>query len=253
MLSDTVAVVTGGASGIGREIALTFAQFGARLVVADVRERPRTGGRATHAEIRERTDSTATFVRCDVTDVGDLERAVAAGDEFGGVDVMVNNAAIATDEEFFELSESAYDRIMRVNARGVFFGSRIAAERMIGTGGGSIVNVSSIAGLRGTGNLVAYCASKGAVRLMTYALADRLGPEGIRINALHPGAIHTAMSSDIGVAGADRGDRYERNTPMNRPGTPGDVADAAVFLASDLSGFVTGTSIPVDGGRTYTY
>lgn len=254
MISDKTAVVTGGASGIGREIALTFAEYGANIVVADIQKQPRNGETPTHRKIRNNANTDAKFVECDVRNTDEIRKAVDGADEYGGIDVMVNNAAIGVKEEFLEMSEEEYERIMEINTKGVFFGSQIAAKRMIRTGsGGSIINMSSIAGIRGTGAMPVYSASKGAVRLLTYALADSLGPEDIRINALHPGTIQTAMSEDIGVAGSEKSEEFRRQTPMNRLGTPKDVANAAVFLASDLSAFLTGASIPVDGGRTYTY
>jgi NAD(P)-dependent dehydrogenase (short-subunit alcohol dehydrogenase family) len=253
MLSEKVAVITGGASGVGREIALTFAAYGSPVVVADIQEEPRTGGRPTHLQIQDQTNVTAEFVECDVTDTDDIYRAISAADDLGGIDVMVNNAAIAMKEDFLQTTEEEYEKIMAVNTKGVYFGSQIAAKRMMDNSGGSIINVSSIAGIRGTGDLVAYSASKGAVRVMTYALADKLGSENIRVNALHPSGIRTAMSDDIGVAGSKQETQYIENTPLNRFGTPKDVANAAVFLASDLSNFVSGSSILVDGGRTYTY
>lgn len=249
LLSGKVAVVTGAASGNGRAIALAFAREGANVVVADIRQDPREGGTPTHERIAQETGSQARYVRCDVTQLADLEAAVAAADTLGGVDILVNNAGILTKQGVLEASEADFDRMMAVNVKSVYFGSQAAARRMKGKGGGSIINLSSIAGLRGTGGYTLYCASKGAVRLMTYALADELGPLGVRVNALHPGIIETQMNvADDPLIGTQAGDFYMNLIPLRRWGQPGEVADAAVFLASDQSAYVSGASLVVDGG-----
>jgi NAD(P)-dependent dehydrogenase (short-subunit alcohol dehydrogenase family) len=245
-LDGRVAVVTGGASGIGREICLAFAEEGATaVVVADRQRDPREGGAPTDERLADETDAAAAFVRCDVTDPAALDAAVDTADEFGGVDVMVNNAGVFVLADFLETTEAEFDRAMDVNAKGAFFGAQAAARRM---DEGSIVNLSSTAGLYGVGDYVAYCASKGAVRLMTYAMADALGPD-VRVNAIHPGVIESEMTrSDSKVIGTARGDAFEERIPLGRFGQPDDVAEAAVYLASDRSAYVTGHSLVVDGG-----
>lgn len=253
LVANTVAVVTGASSGNGRAIAREFADQGADVVVADIREDPREGGTPTHDLIEQETERTARFVDCDVTDLDQLEAAVAAADDLGGVDVMVNNAGVFRGEAFLDVSEEEFDRLMDINVKGTFFGSQAAARRMVDSGGGSIINLSSVAGIRGSGEHVTYCTSKGAVRLMTYSLAGQLGPEGVRVNAIHPGVIETAMTTeDVPIVGTEEGEAYLEQIPSRRFGQPADVADVAVFLASDLAGYVNGESIIVDGGMTNT-
>lgn len=253
LLTDKTAVVTGAMSGNGREIARTYAGHGADVVIADIREEPREGGEPTQDLITQETEAQATFVHCDVSDKSDLEDAMDAAEEFGGVDIMVNNAGIFRGEEFLSVSEEQYDQLMDINVKGVFFGTQVAAERMLDDGGGAIINLSSVAGLEGFGDFVTYCASKGAVRLMTYATADALGPEGIRVNAIHPGTIETAMTTeDVPIIGGEDEDAFMQSIPSRRFGEPQDVADAALYLGSELSSFVNGESLVVDGGMTYT-
>lgn len=251
LLSETAAVVTGGASGNGRSIARTFAEEGADVVVADVQADPREGGTPTHELIEAETDARAAFVECDVTDNDDLREAVDAADEFGGIDVMVNNAGIYRAETFTDVTEAEYRTLMDVNVKGVFFGAQIAAERMLETGGGSIINMSSVAGIQGSRQSPTYSASKGAVRLLTYALAAELGEDGVRVNAIHPGVIETSMTTeDVGLVRGENADRYRSMIPQGRFGTPDDVADVTLFLASDLADYVNGASLVVDGGMS---
>ncbi|ELY36217.1 3-ketoacyl-(acyl-carrier-protein) reductase [Natronorubrum tibetense GA33] len=250
---EDVAVVTGGSSGNGRAIARRFAAEGADIVVADIQESPREGGEPTHDLIEAETDAKATFVECDVTKVDDLESAVEAAEEFGGVTVIVNNAGIFHGEEFLEVDEDEFGRMMDINVKGVFFGAQAAAKRMVETGGGRIINLASVAGLEGSGEFVTYCGTKGAVRLLTYAMAAKLGPDGVRVNAIHPGLIETSMTTDdYPIMGTDAEADFLQAIPTRRAGQPEDVADAALYLASNLSDYVTGESLVVDGGMTNT-
>lgn len=254
LLDGKVAVVTGGSSGNGRAIAQAFARQGAAaVIVADIQEEPREGGQPTHELVESENGTRGKFVSCDVTKVADLEGAVEAAEEFGGVDVMVNNAGIFRGQDFLEVTEEDFDLMMAINVKGVYFGSQAAAKRMVDNGGGSIINLSSVAGLMGTGEFSVYSATKGAVRLMTYSLADALGPRGVRVNAIHPGVIETEMTiEDVPIVGTEAGEAFLQTVPLGRNGRPEDVADAAVYLASDLAGYVNGESLVVDGGMTNT-
>jgi len=256
LLEDRVAVVTGGSSGIGRGISLAYAEQGADVLVADVREDPKGGGRPTHEKIAEDTDAEAAFVECDVTNVDDLEAAVEAADEFGGVSVMVNNAGIWHDEDFLETTVEEYQQMMDINLKGVFFGCQAAARRMVDTGAGCIVNVSSVDGLFGNGARPTYAASKAGVTLLTYSLAHRFGDQGIRVNAIHPGGVRTMIGSEFmdpdvdPEAAASGAQEFLEKVPLGRYGQPEEIAGAAVYLASDLASYVTGESLVVDGGWT---
>lgn len=252
LLTDKVATVTGGSSGIGRSISLELAAQGASVVVADIQEQPRESGDLTAEVIGDRGGE-ATYVECDVTDTDDIEEAVNVADEFGGIDIMVNNAGIGPATPLFEVTEEEFDRTMAINTKGVFFGAQIAAKRMVDDGGGTIINLSSEAGIVGVGGFIPYCASKGAVKVMTYALADSLAGEEIRVNAIHPGIIETTMTTeDAPQVGTEHDEQTLRSIPSSRFGQPEDIADVAVFLASDLSDYVNGESIVVDGGLLNT-
>lgn len=246
LLSEKTAVVTGSSSGIGRSISLYFAEEGANVVVADIRETPREGGIPTHELIAENTDATATFIQCDVSNPSDLEEAVAASDQFGGLDIMVNNAGIGDPGDFLEVTEEELDENLSINIKGFYFGSQAAANHM---DEGVILNLSSIAGIRGHGKGVTYAMAKGAVKVLSYSLADALAPE-IRVNVLHPGAIATQLSLGEVITEDNREDVIE-SIPRGRLGGPDDVAKAAVFLASDMADYVTSHSLVVDGGKLH--
>ena len=249
LLSGKTAVVTGASSGNGRAIARTFAEHGADVVVADIRKKPRLGGTPTHELINKKTSSASSFVNCDVTSNEDLREAILEADEYGGIDVMVNNAGIfAHNEDLYDVDEDEYRTMMDINTKGPYFGSQFAAEKMQESGGGNIINLSSINGDIGTKSNVVYCASKGAVRVMTYALADALGPD-IRVNAIHPGMIETAQIVED-YAHLEESEREERlkTIPLGRKGHPEEIAKAALFLASDLASYVNASSLVVDGG-----
>jgi NAD(P)-dependent dehydrogenase (short-subunit alcohol dehydrogenase family) len=254
LLTGKVAIVTGAASGNGRAIALAFAESGASAVVlADVISEPREGGTPT-TDLLAELGVTHKFVQCDVGDEADMDALVDAADEFGGVDIMVNNAGITGKAgSILDLPSEEFDRIIRINLRGAYLGTRAAARKMVAKGGGSIINISSTAGLQGSVASPGYSASKGGVRLLTYAAAGdtKLAHNGVRVNTIHPGIIKTAMTLiDRPLAqGADHHPMLAA-IPVGRLGEPSDIADACLYLASDLSSYVTGQSIVVDGGWT---
>lgn len=249
LLSDHVAVITGGSSGIGRGIATSFAREGANIVVADLQREPKSDGPPTDEFLRNEYGIQAGYVECDVSKPADLETAIAAADEFGGIDVMVNNAGIFRIEKFLDASPEQYDQVMNVNARGAYFGTQAAARAMTEADGGCIINLSSINAYLGNRGAIAYSMSKAAVQLLTRSLAGTLGPEGIRVNALLPGSIRTMIGADVDIP-QDIAEAMDMEIPLGRRGTPEDVGDAAVFLASDLARYVNGASIRVDGGMT---
>ena len=250
LLSGSTAIVTGAASGIGRSIALTFADHGANVVVADLQRTPKedSASTPTHEIINQETDISAEFVECDVRSIDDIEATVSTATELGKLDILVNNAGIFDPTDFFETTSEEYNRTMQVNAKGMYFMSQLAAVEMMENDSGCIINISSIAGYLGNKRFIKYAMSKGAVRLLTYSLADYLGPHDIRVNAIHPGSI------DTGIIEADNEDiKQSKNLiPSGRIGQPEDVARVALFLGSYLSSYVNGESILVDGGYTNT-
>ncbi|MFB6072386.1 MAG: SDR family oxidoreductase [Halobacterium sp.] len=256
VLDGETAVVTGGSSGIGRAISVAFAEAGADVVVADVQQASRDPEehRTTVDVVEADTEQSAMFVECDVSDPTRTKAAVEAAEEFGGVTVMVNNAGVFRGEEFTEVSETDFQELMNVNVKGTFFGAQAAARKMLDADrGGVIINLSSVAGLEGSAGFATYCASKGAVRLLTYSLAAELGPAGVRVNAIHPGVIDTAMTTeDVPIVGGESAEEFLKDVPSGRFGDPEDIADAAVYLASDMGDYVNGESLTVDGGMTNT-
>ena len=254
-LMGKVAFISGGARGMGAEEARLFAQEGAKVVIGDVLD---DGGPKMEAEINE-TGGEALFVRLDVTQEEAWRRAVeAAVARFGRLDVLVNNAGISGERpgEGPMLLEDApvedWDRVMNVNAKGVFLGTKHVIPAMREAGGGSIINISSMAGIvavPGSGGSGAYNASKGAVRLLTKSTAIQYASEGIRCNSVHPGWIDTPMSEST-MADPERRAQWVRYTPLGRVGVPRDIANGVLFLASDESSYMTGSELVIDGGVT---
>lgn len=248
ILNGKVVVVTGASSGIGRAIALRAAEHGARaVIVSDVTETPREGGEPT-AEAIKTLGVPARFVKTDVSKRAENDALVAAAEEFGGVDVFVANAGITLRTDGAEVPEEDYRRLMAVNLDGVLFGAQAAARQMKAKGkAGSIVLMASMGGIAGAGITVAYSTSKGGVVLMAKSLADALGPDGIRVNAVAPGTIDTVLLRTApGIAEASEG--FRQRTPLRRLGQPAEIGDAVAYLGSDLSSYVTGHALTVDGG-----
>src|SRR3990170_6920226 len=243
-LQGKVAIVTGGASGIGRATAELFAVERAMVVIADVDE---AGGQATVAALADR-GAGAEFVRTDVRHRADAERLVARTVErFGRVDVLVNNAGVNILGDVVEAADEEYDLMMDTNVRGTFLCTKFVLPHMRAAGGGVIVNVASVAALVGARRNVVYDASKGAVLNMTRALAVDHAPDGIRVNCICPGLVDTPMTQRW-LAGQENPDQIRRYGLLQRPARPEEIAQAILFLASDMSSYMTGGYLAVDGG-----
>lgn len=251
-LSGKSVTVTGGAFGIGRACVLRMVEEGARVAILDVLE---DEGRALEVELVS-SGHDVKFWAADVADERCLKSAIdAAATRFDGLHVMVNNAGISgSSKPTDQVSEAEWDQVQAVNVKGVFFGTKHAIPHLRAAGGGSIINLSSIAGLVGVGGIAAYHASKGAVRLMSKNDAITYAPEKIRVSSIHPGYIWTPMvenhlratSDDLGAAKAAAGQVH----PIGHMGEPDDIAWAVVWLASDEAKFVTGAEVVINGGYT---
>jgi cyclopentanol dehydrogenase len=246
-LADKVALISGGARGMGAEEGRLFAKEGARVVLGDVLE---AEGKGVEEQIRA-AGGEAAFVRLDVTSEADWANAVATAERlYGRLDVLVNNAGIGGGSRIEDTTAEEWDRMMDVNAKGVFLGTKAAIPAMRRTGGGSIVNISSQLGLVGTDNSSPqYQASKGAVRLLTKATAIQYAKDGIRANSVHPGPIVTAMT-ERRRADPEQHRLMISRIPLGRYGQPIEVALGVLYLASDESSFVTGSELVIDGGWT---
>jgi len=247
-LANKVAVITGGASGIGRATALLFAGEGAAVVIADLNAQ---AGRAVVSEI-EKAGGRACFESADVTRAPDCHRVVDGTlREFGKIDILFNNAGIIRRATILDLSEEDWDRVMTVNVKSIFLLSREVIPHMQKAGGGSIINTASGWGLTGGAKAAVYCASKGAVVLLTKAMAVDHGPQNIRVNCICPGDTDTGMLRSEAQQLGEASHRFlaeAAKRPLGRVGTPDEIARAALYLASDASSFVTGTALVVDGG-----
>jgi NAD(P)-dependent dehydrogenase (short-subunit alcohol dehydrogenase family) len=247
-LHGKVAVITGAASGIGRASALLFAREGAAVVITDVNE---SGGQAVAAEIANHSGR-VLFEPGDVTRAADCHRVVGrALQEFGGVHVLFNNAGIIRRASVVELSEEEWDRVMAVNVKAIFLMCRQVIPIMASAGGGSIINTASGWGLAGGPRAAVYCASKGAVVLLTKAMAVDHGAQNIRVNCICPGDTDTNMLRNEAKQLGEPTDRFlaeATKRPLGRVGKAEEIAQAALYLASDAASFVTGTALVVDGG-----
>ena len=241
-LGGKVALISGGASGMGQSEAIIFAKEGAKVVVADVLE-------AEGRQVADSLGGAGRFVRLDVTSEPAWQEAMAATlSHFGKLDILVNNAGISGTFDPDTLSTSAWDRLMDVNAKGVFLGMKHAIPLMEKAGGGAIVNISSVSGFVGQNGIhMAYNASKGAVRLMTKSAAVQYARKGIRVNSVHPGVLPAMRSSKATADPAFR-EKMLAGVPMRRVGRVEEVAYAVLFLASDEASYITGTELVVDGG-----
>jgi NAD(P)-dependent dehydrogenase (short-subunit alcohol dehydrogenase family) len=248
LLSGKVALVTGGASGIGRATAVLFAKEGAVVAIADVSKQ---AVESVAAEIIA-SGRRALFEACDVASAADCHRVVErVVREFGGIDILFNNAGIIRRASVVELAEEDWDRVMAVNVKSIYLMSREVIPVMAKAGGGSIVNTASGWGLAGGPRAAVYCASKGAVVLLTKAMAIDHGPQKIRVNCICPGDTDTAMLRNEAQQLGEPSDRFlaeAAHRPLGRVGKPEEIAQAALYLASDASSFVTGTALVVDGG-----
>ena len=243
LLSGKTALVTGGASGIGRAIALRYAEEGASVVVTDANE---GGGSETASLVRAR-GARATFVRCDTSKPADNERAVSAAvAEFGALHVAVNNAGIGgTIAPVGEYPIDAWDRVIAINLSGVFYGMRYQIPAMLSSGGGAIVNMASILGKVGIANSAAYVAAKHGLVGLTEAAALEYGTKGIRVNTVGPGFIKTPLLAGMAPEAVEQ---IARRHAMARLGEPREVAEIVLWLSSALASFVTGAYYAVDGG-----
>jgi len=233
-LTGRTALVTGGSRGLGAAYVRALHAAGASVVVADVLD---DAGRALADELGAR----AAFLHLDVTDEAGWDATVAATVErFGGLDVLVNNAGIANAAPIEHYTVAKWNAVIAVNLTGTFLGCRAVVPAMTSAGGGSIVNISSVEGLRGSPGLHGYTAAKFGVRGLTKSLAVELGPRGIRVNSVHPGLILTDMTTRI--------DPERIDIPLGRAGEPDDVTGTIVFLAAEASRFTTGAEFVVDGG-----
>ena len=245
-LEGKVALISGGARGMGAEEAKLFAREGAKVVIGDILEME---GHQTEAEVNE-VGGECLFVMLDVTNEAQWQGAVAATvARFGKLDILVNNAGIFRGNPVEDTTTQEWDQIMDINAKGVFLGTKLVIPEMRKAGGGSIINISSVAGLVGNPFSSAYNASKGAVRLLTKSTAIQYAKDGIRANSIHPGVIETPMTQDVVNDPSFREFRLTAN-PISRLGQPADIAYGALYLASDESSFVTGSELVIDGGWT---
>jgi len=249
-----VALVTGGASGIGRGAALLLGQEGATVVVTDIQD---DAGKDTAAAIK-RAGSDAIYLHHDVTNEDQWVKVIAeTKSRFGGLNILVNNAGIAITGPIVDMTLENWRRQQAINLDGVFLGTKHGIPLMAASGGGSIVNISSVAGLKGSANLAGYCATKGGVRLFTKAAAMECtnANNNIRVNSIHPGLIETPIWNSIIVPGSPAGanapnlDEISKGAvPMGVKGVPHDIAEGVLFLASDASRYMTGTELVIDGG-----
>ncbi len=240
-LAGKVAIVTGGARGMGAATSRLFAAHGAKVAIADMLEE---AGAALVAEIGE----PARFYRHDVTSETDWQALVEAVErDIGPIDILVNNAGVLLFRTLLETTLSEYEKVLQVNLVGEFLGIKAVGPGMIARGKGAIVNISSVDGMKGANGLAAYASSKWGVRGLTKVAALELGHRGVRVNSVHPGGIDTSMTNHDGRSREAVSERFG-HIPLQRVGAPEEVAQATLFLASDEASYLSGAEIAVDGG-----
>ncbi|MDG1274004.1 MAG: SDR family oxidoreductase [Alphaproteobacteria bacterium] len=245
ILDGKTALITGGSEGIGAAVVRRFAQEGANVWFGDINQ---TAGEELEKELSHYR-SRLNFITLDVTQVSDWELAIEKIVlQNGKLDILVNNAGIYQRKPIEDTTEEEWDRMLEVNAKGPFIGSKVCFNALKASGNASIINLSSTAGLKASFS-VHYGASKGALRLMTKSIANRFAKNGIRCNSVHPGPIDTKMGHQA-VPDDQLQERLYDRIPLGRFGTPNEVANAILFLASDESSFITGSELVVDGGAT---
>jgi len=248
-LAGKVVVITGAAAGIGRATALLFAREGADLVIGDVNE---SGARETVSLIDGAGGGQVMVLVTDVTRAAEMEALMrAAIDRFGGIDILINNAGAQRSGAVTDIEEADWDLLMAVNPKSCFLGAKYAVPYLRARGGGVIVNVASLAGLKGGPGMTAYSASKGAIVAFTKALAAELAPDGIRVNAMCPGWIDTPFNQPAidFMGGREAQEATVRQiVPLGRQGVPEEIARGLLFLASNASSYMTGQALVIDGG-----
>lgn len=239
-----VAIVTGGGSGIGLAIAKKFVEAGIQTVIVGRDEQKLNDAKAQLGEL-------CYPMPCDVSNLSSIpafvEKVIT---QFGQIDILVNNAGINMKKDFTEVTDEEFQRVIMTNLNSVFAMSREVVKQMLKKGSGSIINISSMAAQYGLPRVIAYTASKTAIDGMTRAMAVELSPKGIRINAIAPGFIETAMTANALNSDPERKQKVFGRTPMGYMGQPADIGDAALFLATDASKYITGVILPVDGGNS---
>lgn len=244
-LSGKVAFITGAANGIGKAIALRLAESGCKIVINDL-----PSGVEADDVVREinKNDGEAMLAFASVTDNLAIKTAVGrAVEKWGKIDILVNNAGIARENLVLRITEDDWDKVLDTNLKGAFLCTRNVLRTMLGLGWGRIINIASVAGLKGNLGLTDYSASKGGLIAFTRSLAAELGSRNITVNAIAPGIISTRLTEDLPEAMKER---YLSRTTLKRMGTPQEVAELAAFLASDRAGYITGQAICIDGGMT---